>query len=91
MGRRSTARLGAAVLTGSVAMLVAALPAVADTPAHGKYKDPAAGDMGYAVQVKGESGPVRAELINLQLDDHDATTLKTYCVQIDVGLQQQDR
>ena len=86
MGRRSIARAGAAVVTGSVAMLVAALPAVADTPAHGQYVNGSSDDGGYVVTMSNDR--VQASLINLKLDD--GTTLKTYCVQIDVELQKQD-
>jgi TQXA domain-containing protein/LPXTG-motif cell wall-anchored protein len=87
MGRRSFARVGAAVLTGSVALLVAALPASADTNAHGTYQPGAedGSDDGYQVNMQGEQDPLQTSLINLKIDDSD-TVLKTFCVQIDVNL-----
>lgn len=85
MGRRSLARAGAAVLTGSVALLVAAMPASADTPAHGTYQS--GGEDGYSVNMQGESEALQASLITLKLDD--GSLLQTYCVQIDVNLDKQ--
>jgi TQXA domain-containing protein/LPXTG-motif cell wall-anchored protein len=85
MGRRSIARAGAAVLTGSVALLVAAMPASADTPAHGTYQ--AGGEDGYSVNMQGEDEALQTTLITLKLDD--GTELKTFCVQIDVNLDKQ--
>ncbi|WP_166659010.1 thioester domain-containing protein [Labedaea rhizosphaerae] len=77
--------MGAAVLTGSVALLVAALPAYADTPAHGTYQP--GGEDGYSVKMQGENEALQTSLIKLKLDD--GTVLQTYCVQIDVNLDRQ--
>ena len=84
MGRRSIARAGAAVLAGSVAMLVAALPAAADTPAHGKIVDGDSDSSGYKVRMSGEDSTLHTKMFSLQLDD--GSKLKMFCVQIDVGL-----
>lgn len=88
MGRRSIARAGAAVVTGSVALLVAALPASADAPAHGHWVAGTGADNGYQVTMQGEHGALQTSLINLQLDN--GPKLQTYCVQIDVNLDTKD-
>lgn len=85
-GKTILTRTGAAVLGASMALMAGALPAVADQ-AQGKL-DKTAGVSGFKVNVEGMPN-LSTALFGLRLEGGDL--LKTYCVQIEVDIRDEDK
>ncbi|SFA82235.1 LPXTG-motif cell wall anchor domain-containing protein/TQXA domain-containing protein [Amycolatopsis marina] len=85
-GKKILARTGAAVLGASMALMSGALPAGADQ-AQGKL-DTDAGVSGFKVNVEGMKN-LSTTLFGLRLEGGDL--LKTYCVQIEVDIRDEDK